>query len=364
MSYNWHIEFNMVENMMKQLKAVDFFCGGGGMSYGLQKAGIRILAGIDYEINCKETYETNIKGASFIHANVFELTEKELEKTLDISRKDDNLILVGCSPCQYWSVIRTSKEKSEKSKSLLSEFQRFVEYFVPGYVVVENVPGIFTRQEESGLDIFVRRLEELGYTVHFGIHNTKNYGVPQSRKRFTLIANRVTQDKLEPLELKDKVLTVRDVLGEKNGFPKIPAGHQDVSEYLHSCAGLSEINIRRLRLVPKDGGTRLAFADRPDLQLKCFIGKDNYFKDTFGRLWWDQPSPTITTKFFSISNGRFAHPEEDRALSLREGATLQSFPKDYVFKAKGREAIARLIGNAVPPKYAEQIGKAIISNLK
>ncbi|UTH25885.1 DNA cytosine methyltransferase [Actinobacillus suis] len=140
--------------MMKQLKAVDFFCGGGGMSYGLQEAGIRILAGIDYEINCKETYETNIKGASFIHANVFELTEKELEKTLDISRKDDNLILVGCSPCQYWSVIRTSKEKSEKSKSLLSEFQRFVEYFVPGYVVVENVPG-FSLVKKKAVWIFL-----------------------------------------------------------------------------------------------------------------------------------------------------------------------------------------------------------------
>ena len=347
-----------------QLKAVDFFCGGGGMSYGLQEAGIRILAGIDYEISCKETYEANIKGGKFIHANIFELTEKELEESLNLSQKDNNLVLIGCSPCQYWSVIRTSKEKSEKSKSLLSEFQRFVEYFVPGYVVVENVPGIFSRQKESGLDVFIKKLESLGYTVHFDIHNTKYYGVPQSRKRFTLIANRVTEDKLEPLKVKEQILTVRDVLGEKNGFPRIAAGHQDKSDYIHSCAGLSDINMQRLRLVPKDGGNRLAFADRPDLQLKCFIGKNNSFKDTFGRLWWDQPSPTITTKFFSVSNGRFVHPEEDRALSLREGATLQSFPKNYVFKAKGRDTIARLIGNAVPPKYAERIGIAIVNNTK
>ena len=163
------------------LKAVDFFCGGGGMSYGLQQAGIRILAGVDYEISCKETYEANIENAEFIHANVFELGEKELESTLNLSRNDDDLILVGCSPCQYWSVIRTSKEKSEKSKSLLSEFQRFVEYFVPGYVVVENVPGIFSRRKESGLDVFVDKLKSLGYTVHFGIHNTQHYNVPQSR---------------------------------------------------------------------------------------------------------------------------------------------------------------------------------------
>lgn len=332
------------------------------MSYGLQQAGIRILAGIDYEISCKETYEANIENAEFIHANVFELGEKELESTLNLSRNDDDLILVGCSPCQYWSVIRTSKEKSEKSKSLLSEFQRFVEYFIPGYVVVENVPGIFSRRKESGLDVFVDKLESLGYTVHFGIHNTQHYNVPQSRKRFTLIANRVSEDKLEPLESQDKILTVRDVLGEKNGFPKIVAGYQDDTDYMHSCAGLSDINMQRIRLIPKNGGNRLAFANRPDLQLKCFIGKDDCFKDTFGRLWWDQPSPTITTKFFSVSNGRFVHPEEDRALSLREGATLQSFPKTYIFKANSREKIARLIGNAVPPKYAEQIGKAIINN--
>lgn len=143
------------------LKAVDFFCGGGGMSYGLQNAGIQILAGIDYEISCKETYEANIKNAKFIHANVFELTEKELENTLNLSKNDDDLILIGCSPCQYWSVIQTSKKKSEQSKNLLSEFQRFVEYFTPGYVVVENVPGVFSRRKESGLDVFIEKLESL-----------------------------------------------------------------------------------------------------------------------------------------------------------------------------------------------------------
>lgn len=344
------------------LKAVDFFCGGGGMSYGLQKSGINVIAGIDYEISCKETYESNIQGAKFIHADIFTLQEKELETLIGITRSDNDLILIGCSPCQYWSVIRTSKEKSEKSKSLLSEFQRFVEYFIPGYVVVENVPGIFSRRKESGLDTFIEKLESLGYTVYYGIHNTQYYNVPQSRKRFTLIANRVTQNKLEPIKSETKPMTVRDVLGEKNGFDKINAGHQDNTDYMHSCAGLSDINLRRIRLIPKDGGNRLAFAGYPDLQLKCFVNKDHCFKDTFGRLWWDQPSPTITTKFFSISNGRFVHPEEDRALSLREGATLQSFPKTYIFKASSRDKIARLIGNAVPPRYAEQIGLAIINN--
>jgi DNA (cytosine-5-)-methyltransferase len=346
-----------------KLKAIDFFCGGGGMSFGMKSAGIEVLAGIDYEPSCKETYEVNIV-APFIQADVFRLCPEDLEESLGLHCNDDRLILIGCSPCQYWSVINTKKEKAEKSKNLLSEFSRFVEYFVPGYVIVENVPGIRSRQRESGLDVFIGRLESMGYKVHADIHNTKYYGVPQSRKRFTLIANRVSNDKLEPVRSEGKVLTVRDVLGEANGFPKIPAGHEDSTERMHSCAGLSDINLERIRLIPKDGGNRLAFANRPDLQLKCFIGKDGSFKDTFGRLWWDRPAPTITTKFFSVSNGRFVHPEEDRALSLREGATLQSFPKEYVFKANSRDKIARLIGNAVPPMYAKKIGEAIVNNFK
>lgn len=127
-------------NAKLNLKAVDFFCGGGGMSYGMQKAGIKVLAGIDFEPNCKATYKANIKGAEFIQADVFNLTEQELQTKLNLKRNDDELILIGCSPCQFWSIINTDKNKSEKSKNLLVEFRRFVEYFKPGFVVVENVP--------------------------------------------------------------------------------------------------------------------------------------------------------------------------------------------------------------------------------
>lgn len=343
-----------------QLKAVDFFCGGGGMSFGIRQSGITVLAGIDYEPSCKDTYETNV-GAQFIQADVFELEEKELEKQLKLKRNDDNLLLIGCSPCQFWSIINTDKEKSKKSKNLLIEFERFVKYFNPGYVVVENVPGVLRKKKESGLDAFIDWLDTAGYRVHFDVHNTCDYGVPQSRKRFTLVANRVSSREIFPEKAKEK-LTVRDVLGEKNGFPKINAGHKDNSNFRHAVPSLSDIMIRRLYKVKKDGGNRFGFADDPELQLKCFIGRDSSFKDTFGRLWWDRPSSTITTKFFSVSNGRFAHPEENRALSLREGAVLQSFPKDYIFLGTSHAAIARQIGNAVPPEYARRIGLAIIKN--
>lgn len=332
------------------------------MSYGMQLAGIKVLAGIDYEPACKATYEANIKGAEFIQADVFKLKEKQLGTRLNLKKNDDNLILIGCSPCQFWSIINTDKTKSQKSKNLLIEFQRFVEYFNPGYVVVENVPGVLRKKSESGLEAFITMLKSRGYVVHFRVHNVNDYGVPQNRMRFTLIANRVSEQELEPVKYEGERLTVADVLGEHNGFPKIAAGHKDTSDFRHTTARITPINKERLQLVEKDGGDRLAFAHIERLQLKCFKGKNNSFKDTYGRMWWNKPSPTITTKFFSISNGRFAHPEEDRALSLREGATLQSFPKTFKLEGSNIESIARIVGNAVPPEYARRIGLAILSN--
>ncbi|MFV0587696.1 DNA cytosine methyltransferase [Bacteroides reticulotermitis] len=347
---------------MNDYKAVDFFCSGGGMSYGMQQAGINIIAGIDFDKNCEETYKSNIKEAEFILADVFELKESELKKKLSLKRNDDKLVLIGCSPCQFWSIINTDREKSKKSKDLLKEFRRFVEYFKPGYVVVENVPGVLKRKKESGLEDFIQWLKDSNYTVHFGVHEVSEYGVPQHRKRFTLIANRVTKTEIEPQKEQGKKKTVRDVIGEENGFPKIPAGHKDNSSFLHTTAGLEDINIKRLAITEKDGGTRLAYVDNPELAPNCHKNNKESFKDTYGRMWWDRPAPTITTKFFSISNGRFAHPEENRAISLREGAVLQSFPKNYIFKTTSIAATARMIGNAVPPKYAESIGKAIIAS--
>lgn len=325
------------------------------MSYGLQRAGVNILAGIDFDSECQATYETNIKDAKFLLEDVTQLSEKSLEKRLGIRRHDDDLIMVGCSPCQYWSIIRTSKAKSRNSKNLLHEFHRFVAYFNPGYVVVENVPGILKKKTESGLSKFVSSLEQQGYVVHFGIVNLNDYGVPESRKRFSLIANRVTKRKTFPTPSRRRP-TVRDFIGQ--GFPKIRAGHKDASSFAHTAAGLSEKNLRRLSLTPRDGGSRKAWANS-DLQLKTYQRSGRVFTDTYSRMWWDKPAPTITTRFFNISNGRFAHPEQDRAISIREGATLQTFPIGYKFICSNMAAAARMIGNAVPPVYAEKIGRAI-----
>ena len=341
-------------------KAIDFFCGGGGMTCGLRQAGIEVLAGVDFDIDCKETYEYNNPGSTFVYSDITQLKLDYFEKEFEVTKDDDNLILIGCSPCQYYSIINTKKKKSKKTKNLLLDFSKFIKYYNPGYVLIENVPGIETRKD-SVLPRFLSFLKKNGYKyVVMDVIDMSYYGVPQSRKRFSLIASRVRNVSLPQKEGAQSLL--KDYISVKNGFPVISAGHKDETDFNHTVAGLNRINLRRLAKTKKDGGTRMGWKDDPELQLDCYIGKDNSFKDVYGRMAWNKPASTITTKFFNISNGRFAHPEQDRAISLREGATLQTFPKSYVFKTKSVAATAKLIGNAVPPEYAKRVGLSIINN--
>ena len=346
------------------MKAIDFFCGGGGMTCGLRQAGIDVVAGVDFDIDAKETYEANNDGAKFVHADITKLPLNYFEKNLDIRRNDDDLILVGCSPCQFYSIIRSSKEKSKASKDLLLQFQKFIEYYNPGYVLVENVPGIITNKETVLYD-FLTFLEEHGYgaansrTCKYEVINMKDYGVPQSRRRFSLIANRLGREVRLP-EKEPEEVTVREAIGDRRVYRRIEAGHRDADAIrFHSAIQLSKINLERIQHTPHDGGNRLEWKNDRRLQLKCYRGKDHSFCDVYGRIFWDKPSPTITTKFLSYSNGRFGHPEDDRGLSVREGATLQSFPWNYEFKTARLEVAAKLIGNAVPPKYAEKLGRLV-----
>ena len=348
---------------MKKLKAIDFFCGAGGMTYGLSQAGIKVIAGIDFDIDCRETYEKNNQGSVFIQSDISQLKPIKLQKQLKLKRKDNELIFIGCCPCQYWSIINTDKTKAKKSKSLLKNFQEFVEYFLPGYIAVENVPGIMKNKNETILPDFLSFLEKNKYRFKKDIINMNDFGVPQKRKRFSLIASRLSDEILFPTPTKEKP-TVEQIIGVKNGFYKIPAGHKDSSDFLHSTMNLSDKNIERLKKTPKNGGNRLAWKDIPELQLNAYKGKDNYFRDVYGRMSWDTPAPTITTKFYSLSNGRFGHPDENRSLSLREGAALQTFPNDYQFLAGSLQKNAMLIGNAVPPEFARKIGETIIQHYK
>ncbi len=346
-----------------QLKAIDFFCGAGGMTYGMRQAGIDVLAGIDLDAKAKETYEYNNPGSVFLNKNIFEYQPEDLKldikelKGYDLKEYDDEMIFIGCSPCQYWSLVNRKKESSAHSKDLLKDFQRFVEAYKPGFVVIENVPGLEKKKEESGLQEFLDVLKKLGYKNvddSYDIYNLNEYGVPQSRRRFSLIVSRVTEKLVKPDKSSEKP-TAGDFIKNYAKFPPIEAGHKDENKNrFHSAAGLSAENIEALKKSKPCG--------KPAKKRKNF--SEVGFQDSYGRMCWDKPAPTITTKFFSLSNGRFGHPEQNRALSIREGATLQTFPENYVFKTNSIQLAAKFIGNAVPPEFARRIGEAIIKSLE
>lgn len=345
------------------LKAVDFFCGSGGMSYGLQKAGIEIISGIDINPDCRETYEKNINSV-FLQKDVKLTNPEDLTNELGIQKNDDSLIFIGCSPCQFWSRINTIRTKSECTKDLLLDFWKYVDYFKPGYILVENVPGIKNNPENEIISEFTRYLEKNNYKFDHNILDANSFGVPQHRKRYVLIASRINDEIALPIGKPGVELTLRAFIGEHNGFPKIRAGQIDKTNFIHTAADLSDKNKKRIGLTRKDGGDRSAWKDIPELQIPAYINKDNQFKDVYGRMFWDKVAPTITTRFNSFSSGRFGHPEENRAISLREGATLQTFPKDYVFYGPNQSAITRLIGNAVPPEFAKHLGISLMEYYK
>lgn len=328
------------------------------MTYGLRRAGINVIAGIDNDEACRRTYEANNPGSNFVCHDISDISPACLAKEVGIGRHDDELVFIGCSPCQYWSLIKSNKTNSLKTAFLLEHFQNFVDYFRPGYIIIENVPGIL-KKANSPLDSFRSSLLRWGYRISEEIVNANDFGVPQNRRRFVMIASRINSIPI-PVSIPKKRKTVADAIGAVHGFPPITAGERHSKISWHIAASLSETNLKRIENTPKNGGTRKSWKGNPELQLETYKDRDDQFGDVYGRMYWDKPSPTITTRYISISNGRFAHPEENRGISVREGACLQSFPKSYKIIASGIQEASRLIGNAVPPKLAEALGKAIL----
>jgi len=339
------------------LKALDFFCSAGGVTCGFKQAGINVLGGIDIDPDCKLTYEKN-NDATFLQADVSTLKKEKLREVFKIRRRQRNLIFVGCSPCQYYSNIKTDKSKSSATRLLLEDFQEFVDFYKPGYVFIENVPGL-DKNADSPLGKFKEFLKENKYVYAEGVVNAKYYGVPQNRLRYILLATRLRKSISLPKPNRNEIRTVRDAIGNLELFVPIEAGYEDETTFMHSPANLSSLNFNRIRNTPHDGGDRRAWRDNPDLQVDCYKNHEGHY-DVYGRMHWDKPSPAITTRFISYSNGRYGHPEQDRAISLREGATLQSFPIDYVFYAESQGTIARMIGNAVPPNMANEIANCFL----
>lgn len=333
------------------------------MTKGLLDAGIDVLCGIDFDPSCKKTYERN--NHTYLQKDICHFTPEELLSEFPQVANRDELLLVGCAPCQPFSILRREKIDNQgniiphKSVALLTEFGRFVRALHPAHVLVENVPGLKGKGTEV-LDAFKNMLIENGYSFDERIIYAKDYGVPQNRRRYILIASRLFKPNIPPTTYGKGGLPYRTVRQTLAKYPPLTAGKEDVSIPNHKCANLSPLLLERIRNTPHDGGSRTAWPE--NLVLKCHK-KFGGHTDVYGRMKWDEPSPTLTVKCFSISNGRFGHPEQDRAISLREAAALQTFPDSYVFEGSMQE-IGRQIGNAVPVLLAKIMGRYILENSK
>lgn len=343
------------------LLAVDFFCGAGGMSCGLEAAGLQVVAGIDADPRVRETYVSNHRHAAYLERDIRTCTPAQIESQLPANAVPEQLVFVGCSPCQYWSRVRTPKSASRSGRTLLIEFARLVFALRPGFVVVENVPGIAHAGRREVLEPFLAGLKKRGYETSWKIVTGLAYGVPQRRPRFLLIASRVAGPMAIPSPQLRTTPTVGRFIGRHNGLRPLQAGESDPNDPLHRASALSNSNLARIRMTAKDGGDRSSWRDT-SLQIDAYRGKDSFFRNVYSRMWWDRPAPTLTTRFNSLSNGRFGHPEEDRAITPREGALLQTFPNSYKFKGT-LTSICRQIGNAVPPELGRAVGNYLMNTM-
>jgi DNA (cytosine-5)-methyltransferase 1 len=340
---------------------VDLFCGIGGLSYGLNSKGLHVLAGFDLDKTCKYSYESN-NSAPFICEDIREVTAKDI---LPLYHKKGIKVLAGCAPCQpFSSYAFKNKEKDPNKYDLLYEFGRLVQEVNPDIVTMENVSAIKTFKLKNVLGDFIQTLNDNGYSVYYKIVFCPDYGVPQTRKRLVLLASRLGDiELLPPTHKKKDYVTVRQTIGD---LPQLNAGERCPTDPLHRSAALSELNLRRMQATPYGGGWK----DWPaDLLLECHkTKKGESFGSVYGRMVWDAPSPTITTQCTGIGNGRFGHPEQNRAISVREAALLQTFPYEYKFFSDEEQVsitkASRYIGNAVPPRLGEVIADSIKEHIR
>lgn len=335
---------------------VDLFCGIGGLTHGFVKEGFNVVAGVDVDSSCKYAYETN-NNARFIQKDIFELTAKDV---IEFYSNTNLKILVGCAPCQPFSRYTKGKLKDNKWK-LVSEFARLISEVQPDIVSMENVPELATH---SVFREFLCELVKNQYEHSWSLVDCWQYGVPQTRTRLVLFASKLGAiEIIKPTHPPSRVRTVRDVIGN---LEPIDAGNASAKDPLHRASNLTKLNLRRIKSTPEGGSWK--DWDK-ELVLECHkrdSGKS--YSSVYGRMRWDEPAPTITTQCNGLGNGRFGHPEQNRAISLREAALIQTFPRYYRFVDPGTEVIikhiARHIGNAVPVRLGQIIARSIGKHLE
>jgi DNA (cytosine-5)-methyltransferase 1 len=334
----------------KRPTAIDCFAGCGGMSEGLRRAGYDVIGAIEIDKDAAAVYKLNHPGTKVWRRDITRLPATKILRDLGL-RKGQLDLLGGCPPCQGFSTLRTYNGKRrirDKQNDLIFQFQRLVLKLRPKRVMMENVPGL---EKDSRLKKFRAKLEKAGYKAEAYIHDVVEFGVPQRRRRLVLLASRTHRvDFAKPSR---RVRTVRDAIGH---LPKAGKSGDPLHDLPESR---SPTVAARIRQVPRNGGSRTALPSR--LCLRCHRDSDG-FKDVYGRMGWDRPSPTITTGCFNPSKGRFLHPSANRAISMREAALLQTFPNRYRFPASlGKVKIATLIGNALPPEFIRRHAAAMSS---
>lgn len=342
------------------IEAIDLFCGIGGLSFGLKKSGINVLAGYDSDSSCQFAFEANNE-AIFHYKDIREVIPEEISNTYS---SNSIKLLAGCAPCQPFSSYTFKNKKKDPNKyDLLYEFGRLVKGVQPDIVTMENVAQILTFKEKPVLDDFVYLLKKQGYHVSINKVFCPDYGIPQNRKRLVLLASKFGEINLiSPTHKSSNYVTVEDVIGN---LPELSAGETDKHDPLHRAMALSPLNKKRIQSTPYGGSWR----DWPEeLLLKCHKSeKGKSFGSVYGRMVWEKPAPTMTTQCTGFGNGRFGHPTQDRAISIREAALIQTFPKTYKFFPNKKEIAitkaSRYIGNAVPPKLGEVIAESIIAHL-
>ncbi|MCP1927712.1 DNA cytosine methyltransferase [Bradyrhizobium elkanii] len=338
--------------LKENIQAVDLFCGAAGLSLGLKRSGINIVAGIDLDPACQYPFEQNI-GSPFLQLDVQSLTDS---KVADLFSSEIR-VLAGCAPCQPFSGYTTRRRAIDKRWQLLLEFLRIAEGVKPEIVTLENVPRLAHLPLWT---MFVSRLEMAGYHVTWAVLDAAQYGVPQNRRRLVLLGSR-----LGKIDLPKPNKTSRTVRSAIGNLSRIPAGKKNEADPLHAARALTARNLARIRIA-RPAGTWKEWPK--NMRAACHTTESGRtYPSVYGRMSWDKPAPTITTQFYGFGNGRFGHPEQDRAITLREGSLLQSFPKSFKFAAEGSRvnfrAIGRLIGNAVPPALGQAIGKAIVDHV-
>ena len=339
----------------EQLTALDLFSGCGGLTLGLKEAGYSVLGAVDIEPLSNKTYRANHEDVTVWEIDIRNLEPADVAKVLRIGKGDLDL-LAGCPPCQGFSALRTlngSMFIDDPGNDLLFDFLRFVEALQPRAVMMENVPGL---AQDERFEAFCSRMREIGYLGRHKRLNAAEYGVPQRRWRLIYLAG--FQMQIPFAKGTGSKVTVKTAIAD---LPKAGESGDDI----HDIPEKRSDRIKELiRMIPKDGGSRTNLP--AEYQLPCHK-RCSGFKDVYGRMSWNDVAPTLTSGCFNPSKGRFLHPQEDRAITMREAAVLQGFPPDYRFPTtKSKSALALMIGNALPPPFiaahAGSVRDALLEN--